>query len=52
MIQLEVLDIENAVKTDPHFIKGCERRGIVDLDLVCVDPWSAGFVASEDEGNI
>ena len=50
MIQLEeFLDIENAVKTDPRFIKGCERRGIVDLDLVCVDPWSAGFVASEDE---
>ena len=43
MIQLgEFMEIENAVKSDPVFIKGCERRGITDMDLVCVDPWSAG----------
>lgn len=43
MIQLEeFMEIENAVKSDPTFIKGCERRGITNMDLVCVDPWSAG----------
>ena len=43
MIQLEeFLEIENAVKTDKRFIDACKKRGILNLDLVCVDPWSAG----------
>lgn len=43
MIMLEeFLEIEETVKTDPGFIAACRRRGIEDMDLVCVDPWSAG----------
>lgn len=52
MIQLEeFMDIENAVKAHPDFIAAMERRGITDMDLVCVDPWSAGsFGGPEEEG--
>ena len=52
MIQLEeFLDIENAVKEHPDFIAAMERRGITNMDLVCVDPWSAGsFGGPEEEG--
>jgi primary-amine oxidase len=43
MIMLEeFLEIEKAVKLDPTFVSACRRRGIEDMDLVCVDPWSAG----------
>lgn len=52
MIQLEeFMDIENAVKEHPDFIAAMDRRGITDMDLVCVDPWSAGsFGGPEEEG--
>lgn len=52
MIQLEeFLEIEGAVKSDPRFIEACGRRGIEDMSLVCVDPWSAGsFGGPEEEG--
>ncbi len=50
MIQLEeFMAIEGAVKADPRFIAACERRGIENLDRVCVDPWSAGNFGHEDE---
>jgi primary-amine oxidase len=50
MIQLEeFLEIEAAVKADPRFIEACARRGITDIDLVCVDPWSAGNFGVEGE---
>ncbi len=43
MIMLEeFLEVEKAVKADPAFIAGCHRRGIQNVDMVCVDPWSAG----------
>ncbi|HZA66713.1 MAG TPA: tyramine oxidase, partial [Geminicoccaceae bacterium] len=52
MIQLEeFLEIEAAVKRDPTFIEACARRGITDMSLVCVDPWSAGnFDVEGEEG--
>ena len=35
----------------PDFIAACARRGVTDMDLVCVDPWSAGsFGEPEEEG--
>ena len=50
MIQLEeFLEIEAAVKRDPTFIEACARRGITDMSLVCVDPWSAGNFGVEGE---
>ncbi len=52
MIMLEeFMAIEDAVKADPAFIKACARRGIDDMSLVCVDPWSAGrFDVPGEEG--
>jgi primary-amine oxidase len=43
MIQLEqFVRIEEIVKADAGFIEACRKRGIADIGLVCVDPWSAG----------
>ncbi|MEM7188832.1 MAG: primary-amine oxidase [Pseudomonadota bacterium] len=48
---VEFFEVENAVKSDPRFIEACRRRGIDDLDLVTVDPWSAGnFGVPEEKG--
>ncbi len=52
MIMLEeFMQVEDAVKADPAFIEACRRRGIEDMSLVCVDPWSAGnFDVPGEEG--
>ena len=34
--------IEDTAKANPEFQAALARRGIEDLTLVCVDPWSAG----------
>ncbi|MEM6546963.1 MAG: primary-amine oxidase [Pseudomonadota bacterium] len=48
---VEFMEIENAVKADPRFAAACTRRGIEDLSLVTVDPWSAGnFGVVEEKG--
>ena len=50
MIQLEqFMEIEGAIKSDPEFIEACRKRGITDMDTVCVDPWSAGVFGIEGE---
>jgi primary-amine oxidase len=50
MVQLEeFLEIEGVVKSHPDFIAACRKRGIEDLSLVCVDPWSAGSFGGHDE---
>ena len=50
MIQMEeFMAIEAAVKADERFIEACRKRGITDLSLVCVDPWSGGNFGHEDE---
>ncbi|WP_035485230.1 primary-amine oxidase [Geminicoccus roseus] len=48
----EFMMIEEAAKADPRFIAALERRGLGDkLDLICVDPWSAGnFGVPGEEG--
>src|SRR4029453_11993375 len=33
---------EDIIKKDPRFIAALERRGITDMSMVCVDPWSTG----------
>lgn len=52
MIMLEeFLEVETAVKADPRFVAACKRRGIDDVSMVCVDPWSAGsFDIPGEEG--
>ena len=52
MIMLEeFIEVEKAVKSDPRFIAACKRRGIDDVSMVCVDPWSAGdFAIAGEEG--
>ena len=52
MIQLEqFLVIEGLVRADPGFIAACAKRGITDMEQVCVDPWSAGsFGIPGEEG--
>lgn len=45
----EFMVIEDAVKADPRFIEACKKRGIEDMSLVCVDPWSAGNFGVEGE---
>ena len=50
MIQLEeFMVIDAMVKADPAFIAACEKRGITDMEKVCVDPWSAGEFGIEGE---
>ena len=50
MIQLEeFLEIEEAIKSHPDFVAACRKRGIEDLSLVCVDPWSAGSILGKSE---
>ena len=52
MIQLEqFLEVEGIVRKDPAFISGCAKRGITDMEMVCIDPWSAGeFSIPGEEG--
>lgn len=52
MIQLEqFMAIEDIVRSDPAFVAACAERGISDMSLVCVDPWSAGnFGLADEEG--
>ncbi|MDQ0467489.1 primary-amine oxidase [Labrys wisconsinensis] len=47
----EFLLIETAAKADPRFQAALARRGIDRLDLVCVDPWSAGNFGVPGEEN-
>jgi primary-amine oxidase len=43
MIQPEqFLAVEGIARSDPGFIAACAKRGITDMEMVAVDPWSAG----------
>lgn len=43
----EFFECERAVRKDPEFQAALQRRGILNADLVMVDPWSAGFYGTE-----
>lgn len=43
----EFFDCEAAVKASPDFQAAAARRGITDMSLVMVDPWSAGCYGDE-----
>jgi primary-amine oxidase len=38
----EFFECERTVKAHPDFQAALRKRGITNLDLVMVDPWSAG----------
>jgi primary-amine oxidase len=43
-------EAEEACKADPRVVEALGRRGMTDLDLVCIEPWSAGYYGVDDEG--
>ena len=45
----QFVEIEELVKADARFVEACRKRGISDMSLVCVDPWSAGNFDLEGE---
>jgi primary-amine oxidase len=45
----EFLACEQIVKADPAFQEALAKRGITNMDLVCVDPWSAGNYGALEE---
>ena len=45
----EFYECEAAVKKDPKFLEAIKKRGINDVDLVMIDPWSAGNFGIEEE---
>ncbi len=46
----EFEECEVNCKADPRVVDALARRGLTDLDLVCVEPWSAGFYGEDDGG--
>ncbi|MCW0215939.1 MAG: primary-amine oxidase [Pseudonocardia sp.] len=50
-IMLDEFDeVERTCKADPRVVETLARRGLTDLDLVCVEPWSAGYYGVDDQG--
>lgn len=45
----EFLECEAAVRADPRWQEAMRRRGVTDLALAQVDPWSAGHFGLPDE---
>ncbi|MCE9607293.1 MAG: primary-amine oxidase [Planctomycetia bacterium] len=43
----EFAECEEAVKRSPEFLAALKKRGIDDVKLVMVDPWSAGIYGTE-----
>ncbi|MBI4943149.1 MAG: primary-amine oxidase [Actinobacteria bacterium] len=46
----EFEECEVNCKADPRVVEALARRGLTDLDLVCIEPWSAGYYGMDDEG--
>jgi primary-amine oxidase len=45
----EFVECEEAVKRSPEFLAALKKRGVEDVNLVMVDPWSAGVYGTEEE---
>src|SRR5262249_12806879 len=43
----EFIECEEAVKRSPEFLAALKKRGLDDVSLVMVDPWSAGVYGGE-----
>jgi len=47
----EFAECEEAVKRSPEFLAALKKRGVADVSLVMVDPWSAGMYGTELPGD-
>ena len=47
----EFFECEAAVRSSPDFQAALHKRGVTDMSLVAIDPWSAGFYGDEPEGD-
>ena len=43
----EFADCEEAIKRSPQFLEALKKRGVTDVQLLMVDPWSAGTYGTE-----
>lgn len=48
----ETVQAQAVVKADPEYRKALSKRGITDMDLVMIDPWSAGNFGLEEEKGV
>lgn len=48
----EFLECEEAVKRSPEFLAALKKRGVSDVSLVMVDPWSAGVYGNETPADL
>ncbi|MEU9885538.1 primary-amine oxidase [Sphaerisporangium sp. NPDC051011] len=46
----EFYQAEELVKTSAEFVEAMKNRGITDLDMISIDPWSAGSYGSDERG--
>lgn len=46
----EFEECEVNCKRDPRVVEVLAGRGMTDLDLVCIEPWSAGYFGADAEG--
>lgn len=47
----EFFEVETTIKKDASFIDAMKKRGVTNMDLVCVDPWSAGVYDDDLESD-
>ena len=43
-------ECEEHCKADARVVEALAKRELTDLDLVCIEPWSAGYYGVDDEG--
>lgn len=43
-------EAEEQAKRDPRVVEALAARGVTDLDLIAIEPWSAGYYGEDDEG--
>jgi primary-amine oxidase len=46
----EFAEAEENCKKDPRVVEALASRGFTDLDLVCIEPWSAGYYGVDVHG--
>lgn len=46
----EFEECEVNCKRDPRVVDALASRGLTNLDLVCIEPWSAGYFGKDDQG--
>lgn len=46
----EFAEAEENCKKDPRVVEALAGRGLTDLDLVCIEPWSSGYYRVDAHG--